>query len=86
MAEMIFKISAIIAMLAIVIAFWRLLRGPSPADRLVALDVMTIITISFIVFISCCQNRIIYIDVAMVYALVSFLGVVAIARYLEGGL
>lgn len=86
MAELIFKISSVIAMIAIMIAFIRLLRGPTPADRLVALDVMTIITISYIVFISCCQNRIIYIDVAMVYALVSFLGVVAIARYLEKGL
>ncbi|MFP4457964.1 MAG: cation:proton antiporter [Candidatus Zixiibacteriota bacterium] len=86
MGELIFKISFAIALIAIVIAFLRLLRGPTSADRLVALDVMTIITISFIAFISCCQSRVIYLDVAMVYALVSFLGIIAIARYLEGGL
>ncbi len=50
------------------------------------MDAMTIISISLIAFVACCKGRIIYIDVASVYALVSFLGVVAIARYLEGGL
>ena len=86
MAEIIFKTSSVIAIISMVLAFWRLLRGPSVADRIVALDVLTIITISFIAFIACCTMRIIYIDVALVYALVSFLGVVAIGRYLEKGI
>jgi multicomponent Na+:H+ antiporter subunit F len=46
---------------------------------------MTIISISLIVFISAMAKRIIYLDVAMVYALISFIGVVAVARYLERG-
>ena len=56
------------------------------ADRVVSLDVMTIISISIIVYIGSLAGRIIYLDVAMVYALISFLGVVAVARYLERGL
>jgi multicomponent Na+:H+ antiporter subunit F len=47
---------------------------------------MTIITISIIAFIALISERLIYIDVALVYGLVSFLGVVAVARYLERGL
>jgi multicomponent Na+:H+ antiporter subunit F len=68
------------------LALIRLAKGPTPADRVVALDVMTIISISLIVFVSSLAHRIIYIDVALVYALISFIGVVAVARYLERGL
>ncbi|MCF7793120.1 MAG: cation:proton antiporter [Candidatus Cloacimonetes bacterium] len=69
-----------------IIALIRMLKGPTAADRVVALDVMTIISISLIVFIAALLKRIIYIDVALVYALMSFIGVIAIARYLERGL
>ena len=53
---------------------------------MVALDAMTIVGIAIIIFISFFAKRIIYLDVALVYALLSFLGVIAVARYLEGGL
>lgn len=79
-------IATIIALMGVLLASFRLIAGPSPADRVVALDVLTIISISFIVFIALYMNRVIYLDVALVYAILSFIGVVAIARYLEGGL
>ena len=85
MAEIIYNISAGIALLAFVMSFIRFLKGPSPADRIVALDVMTIIGIGLIVFLSAHLGRRMYIDVALVYGFISFLGVVAVARYLEGG-
>ncbi len=65
---------------------FRLFKGPTVADRIVALDAMTIISISLIVLIAHFAQRIIYLDVAIVYGLVSFIGVVALARYLERGL
>lgn len=86
MADILYNISAVIALIAIVLAGWRMLKGPNVADRVVALDVMTIISISLIVYVALLAQRIIYLDVAMVYALISFIGVVAIARYLERGL
>jgi multicomponent Na+:H+ antiporter subunit F len=55
-------------------------------DRTVALDAMTILATSLIVAFALISGRRIYIDVAMVYGLVGFAGVVAVARYLEGGL
>jgi multicomponent Na+:H+ antiporter subunit F len=85
-AFVIYNIAAVLAILSILISFIRLIKGPSIADRAVALDVMTIIAVSLIVYISAISGRIIYLDVAMIYALISFLGVVAIARYLERGL
>ena len=86
MADIIYTISAIIAVLAMIIAFLRMIVGPTIADRTVSLDVMTIISISVIVYIAAISKRIIYLDVAMVYALISFIGVVVVARYLEKGL
>ncbi|MBN2790691.1 MAG: hypothetical protein JXR69_10920 [Candidatus Delongbacteria bacterium] len=56
------------------------------ADRVVALDTFTVISISLIVLIACMSSRIIFLDVGMVYAILSFIGVVAVARHLEGGL
>ncbi len=53
-------------------------------DRVVAFDVLTVIAITFIVLAALVEGRDIYLDAALVYALLSFLGVIAIARYLEG--
>ena len=84
MANTIYNAAAIIALISVGLAFLRMILGPTAADRTVALDGMIIITISLIVYIAYYLNRVIYLDVAIVYALVSFIGVVAIARYLEG--
>jgi len=86
LAEILYNSAAVIALVAMLLAVFRMIKGPDVADRVVALDVMTIISISLIVFIASMARRIIYIDVAMVYALISFIGVIAIARYLERGL
>jgi multicomponent Na+:H+ antiporter subunit F len=84
--ELVFMLAGYIAIFAILIALIRLVRGPRPADRVVALDVMTIVSISVIAFGAVFFGRIIYLDVALVYGLISFVGIVAIARYIEGGL
>jgi multicomponent Na+:H+ antiporter subunit F len=85
-AHLIFCISYYTSLVAMVLAFMRFLAGPTSADRVVALDTMTIVGIVLIVFVSYRAQRIIYLDVAMVYGLLSFLGVIAVARYLEGGI
>jgi multicomponent Na+:H+ antiporter subunit F len=86
LANTIYNVAAIISLIAMFIAFIRMMIGPTAADRVVALDVMTVISISFIVFLAVLLKRIIYIDVAIVYGLISFIGVIAIARYLERGI
>lgn len=86
MADTIFHISAVIALMSIGLLMIRTVIGPTSADRAVALDAMTIITISLIVYIARLAERMIYLDVALVYALISFLSVLALARYLEKGI
>ncbi|MBN2460028.1 MAG: cation:proton antiporter [Candidatus Cloacimonetes bacterium] len=69
-----------------VTAFLRMIIGPTIADRAVALDAMTLVTISLIAFLTLLLQRKVYLDVAIVYALISFLGVIAVARFLDKGL
>jgi multicomponent Na+:H+ antiporter subunit F len=84
--ELLFTIAGGLAALAGVLAFFRIVAGPTAADRMVGLDGLTVIAISFLAYLAAAGGRVIYLDVALVYGLVSFLGVVALARYLERGL
>ncbi len=86
MVSIIYQIAGAIALAAILLAFVRMIKGPTAADRVVALDAMTIISISLIIYLAANFQRVIYIDIALVYGLISFVGVVAIARYLERGI
>ena len=86
MADSLFITAAVIMVIALGLTFFRLLKGPALADRVVALDGMTIIGMSVIVFAAFFTDQLIYIDAALIYGLVSFIGVVALARYLERGL
>ncbi len=83
MVDLLFILAAIIAGGAFMLALWRFVLGPTRLDRVVAFDVLTVISITFIVFAALIEERSVYLDVALVYALLSFLGVIAIARYFE---
>lgn len=72
--------------LATLMSVWRIVRGPTLSDRVVGLDAATTITMVLLVMIGLFSNRYIYLDVSLVYGVLAFLGVVAIARYFEGGL
>ena len=85
MADLLVYIAAGIAGLAFILALYRFMRGPVAVDRVVAFDVLTIISLTGIVLIAVLEGRAIYLDVALVYALLSFLGVIVAAKYLEGG-
>jgi multicomponent Na+:H+ antiporter subunit F len=85
MADMLIYLAAIFAALALLMAMYRFVIGPNPTDRVVAFDVITIVAISGIILAALAEGRGIYLDVALVYALLSFLGVIVIARFLEKG-
>lgn len=86
MVDTILTIAAAIVLLSIVISFGRFVVGPDTMNRVVAFDAMTIMSISVIVMIAFHLRRLIYLDVALVYGLLSFLGVIAVARFGEGEL
>ncbi len=85
MVDLLIHVAAILAGLALLMVLYRFIKGPSPVDRVIAFDGMTIVTITAILLGALAEGRGIYLDVALVYALLSFLGVIVVARFLEGG-
>ena len=69
--------------LALLLALWRLLRGPHTADRVVALDLMVTLGLGIIAGYAIATDQVALLDVALVVALVAFLGTTAIASYLQ---
>ncbi|MCK5636553.1 MAG: cation:proton antiporter [Thermoplasmatales archaeon] len=72
-------------LLAIVIALIRVIKGPTAPDRVVGLDTINTIVVAGMVIFGAITQNIIYIDVAIIYALLSFISTLFIAKYLEGG-
>jgi multicomponent Na+:H+ antiporter subunit F len=62
---------------------FRLARGPSLPDRVVALDFMTAAAVAVSAVCAIIFGNPVFLDVAMVLALITFVGTVAFARYLE---
>ena len=85
MVEITLNIAFVLIFLSIVLGIIRLVIGPATVDRVVAVDLLTIIAIAVIGLLAHVANRYIYLDVALVYGLLSFLGVLAVARFLEIG-
>jgi multicomponent Na+:H+ antiporter subunit F len=71
--------------LAMLLAFVQLVRGPNLPSRVVALDLMATLSVGFIATYAVATEEAIYLDVAMVLALIAFLGTVAFASYTEKG-
>lgn len=77
------KVALALVGLAMFLTFVRLVRGPTLPDRVVALDLMAVLTVGMIAAYEIATDQPILLDTATVLALVAFLGTVAFARYLE---
>jgi multicomponent Na+:H+ antiporter subunit F len=77
--------TAALAMLAFAaaLALIRLLLGPTLPDRVVAIDLIGVLIVCIVVTVAATTGEQAYLDVAIVIALVSFVGTVAYARYIE---
>ena len=86
MADVFLFVAAILIVFGIVLGVLRLVLGRTIVDRVAAVDMLTVISISVIALYAHVSGRFIYLDVALVYGVLSFLSVLAVARYLERGL
>lgn len=68
---------------SLALAFFRLVRGPTLADRVVALDLVTMILVVILTVLSLVAGVGAYLDAAIALALVAFLATVAFARYID---
>lgn len=71
---------------AMLLAFIRLVRGPGLPDRVVALDLMATLVIGIVAAYSVATGVSAYLDVAIILALIAFLGTVAFACYIQRGM
>ncbi len=69
----------------IAIALVRVAIGPTVPDRIVGLDTVNSIVVVAMVLLGAAFREVIYIDVAIVYALLSFVATLFIAKYIEKG-
>jgi multicomponent Na+:H+ antiporter subunit F len=86
LADLVLIVAAVLIFFGIVFGVLRLAIGRTVVDRVAAVDMLTIVSISMIALYAHVSGRFIYLDVALVYGVLSFLAVLAIARYLERGL
>jgi multicomponent Na+:H+ antiporter subunit F len=70
----------------IILCLLRMFKGPTAPDRAVAVDTIATITTALLVLLGSVFKRYVYLDVALVYAVLTFIGSVAIARFLEKGI
>lgn len=61
----------------------RVIRGPSTPDRVLALDMIGLLSVSFIAIVAVASHQAVLLDAAIALALVSFLGTVAFSRFIE---
>jgi multicomponent Na+:H+ antiporter subunit F len=70
---------------AALLAFGRLVRGPTLPDRVIAIDLIGVIIVCLLVALAAATAEQAFLDVALVIALISFVGTVAYAKFLERG-
>ena len=78
--------AAFILVILIMFAAVRLWLGPTSADRALAVDTVNTLMVAVLILLGVAYQQIIFIDVAIVYALLSFVSTLFIAKYIGGEL
>jgi len=89
MSTAVFGIALDIAFVAVALALllcvWRLVRGPHPTDRVLALDTLYINVVALVVLLGMRLQSFILFEAALIVAMLGFVSTVALARYLTRG-
>ena len=82
----IFMVAVVLMGVFALLALVRLILGPSVPDRVVAMDAINTLTVAVMVLLGVVFQQLIFIDVAIVYALLSFVSTLFVAKYIGGEL
>ncbi len=85
MLETVIPIALTLVAAAIAMSFWRLIRGPSVPDRILALDTLYVNTIALLVLFGIHLGSNLFFEAALLIALMGFIGTVALCKYLLRG-
>lgn len=83
--EFLYGLGAVLVMLMIFMSLIRALIGPSAPDRVAAINIIGTKTLIIITLIAFIYNQQYFLDIAMIYALMSFITTIGVAKYLEKG-
>lgn len=83
MLDITIGIALLMLTVAALLTFLRVVRGPTLPDRVVAIDLIGVLIVGVIVVAAAATGDQTFLDVAIVIALISFVGTVAYARYVE---
>ena len=83
MMSMLMVLGAIAFAVLAILLFIRFIEGPTAADRMLAVDMIDGLACIMLVFYAIYTERAIYLDIAIVTALLGFISTVFVARYLE---
>lgn len=81
-----FQLTGMLLTLAAALALYRVLKGPTIADRIVAVNVIgtyALVALVLVAYIS--SEQLFFIDIALTYALLNFMMSIVVARYLGAG-
>ena len=73
-----------VLMICCVLCLYRIARGPTAADRIVGTDILGIVIVAFCILIGIKTGKDYYFTVAVAWALLSFIGTLAFAKFIEG--
>ena len=85
MLEIVSEMTVVTLGVALLVAFIRLVKGPTLPDRIVAMDLFGVLVVGLIVVLAGWSGVRATLDAAIVIALVGFLGTIAYATYVERG-
>jgi multicomponent Na+:H+ antiporter subunit F len=86
LADIVLVCAGVLIFCGVAFATLRLVLGHTVVDRVAAVDMLTVVSISLIAIYAHVAGRFLYLDVALVYGVLSFLSVLAVARHIERGL
>ncbi|WP_052256977.1 Na(+)/H(+) antiporter subunit F1 [Salinicoccus sp. YB14-2] len=85
MFEIILNISLVITSIALLLALVRAILGPTTSDRILALDTLGMMLVAIIGMVMLLHETVVYADIALVVAIIGFVGTITMAKFIEKG-
>jgi multicomponent Na+:H+ antiporter subunit F len=80
----VFQVYLGVLFLCCFMCLYRIGRGPTAPDRTVAIDILGIVVVGFCALMAVLTRKDFYMNIAITWALLSFIGTIALAKHLEG--
>lgn len=85
MFEIILNISLVITSIALLLVLVRAILGPTTSDRILALDTLGMMLVAIIGMVMLLHETVVYADIALVVAIIGFVGTITMAKFIEKG-